>query len=76
MDGTVSMVMINFLAIMIMFGIIIYIIGEVTKVRKDIDEQKDYNSSNERQLANLINDINDNDKVLHKYIDDLRSKLL
>jgi predicted PurR-regulated permease PerM len=76
MDGTVSMIMINFLAIMILFGIIIYMLGEVTKVRKSLDEQKDYNSSNERQLANLINDINENDTVLHKYIDDLRSKLL
>ena len=68
MDGSVLLVLINFVSILVLFGIAAFLVSEVTRVKLDMEKMKEYDAMNERQLMNLIRDINDNDIKLQRAI--------
>ena len=68
MGAESAMIMVNFVCIIILYGAVIYIIGEQTKIRDDMADFRDYQSTNERQLTNLIRDVNENDRMLQERI--------
>lgn len=76
MDGAIALVVINFISILVLFGICTYFINIVTSVRMDIEKLKEYNSLNERQLQNMILDINNNDVILQHSLKRIDSQLL
>jgi hypothetical protein len=74
MDGTIALVVINFISILVLFSITLYIIGQVTKVNMEIEKMKEYDRLNERQLENLARDINRNDEKIQLSIRELSAK--
>jgi len=66
---------INFISVLILYGIALYGISEQTKMKEDVELGKEYDRINERQLNNLINDVNKNYQLLQKYIADIQNKL-
>lgn len=75
MDGTIALVVINFISILVLFSVCLYIIGEQTKISMEIEKMKEYDMLNERQLQNLAKDINENDKKIQTYIQSVSAKL-
>lgn len=65
------LVIINFLSVLILYGFVLYLIAEQTKIAEDVELSKEYDRINERQLANLINDVNKNDQLLQNTIKNL-----
>lgn len=67
------LIVINFLSIIVLFGMVIYVVGEQTRISEDMELAKEYDRINERQLSNLIYDVNQNDKRLQSYIEQLQN---
>jgi hypothetical protein len=65
MDGiTLMLSIINFVCIMIIFTIIIFIYGRLVDAENNISNLFEYRKYNEIQLHNLVKDVNNNDKFL------------
>lgn len=61
--------LVNFICIMILYGVVLYTFGKYIDVEDDIQELKDYKAVNERQLKNLVKDINYNDRYMSAAIE-------
>lgn len=70
MDGiTLMLAIINFVCIMIIFTLILYIYGRLVDAENNISNLFEYRKYNEIQLHNLIKDVNNNDKFLSTKLD-------
>lgn len=74
MDGTIALVVINFISILVLFSIVLYVIGKITSMNMEIEKMKEYDRLNERQLENLARDINRNDEKIQLSIRELSAK--
>jgi hypothetical protein len=61
---TLMLAIINFVCIMIIFIIVLYIYGRLVDAENNISNLFEYRKYNEIQLQNLIKDVNTNDKYL------------
>ena len=61
---TLMLSIINFVCILIIFTIILYIYGRLVDAENNISNLFEYRKYNEIQLHNLIKDVNNNDKFL------------
>lgn len=59
---------VNFICIMVLYGVVIYVFGKYMEVTDAIIELQNYRSINEAQLKNLVKDINYNDNYLARAI--------
>lgn len=62
--GFLVMIVINFLSILALYGLMIYIMSKYMDIEFKVNSLMDYKNVNERQLKNLVKDINENDNVL------------
>lgn len=76
MEGISSILILLFLSQIILYGTIVTLIGEQSRIRTRIDDFEDYMQTNERQISNLISDIGKNDSALHEAINKLYSKVI
>jgi predicted DNA-binding ArsR family transcriptional regulator len=53
---------VNFVSVMILYAVILYVFALYAEVRNKIEELEEYRITNERQLNNLVRDINYNDR--------------
>lgn len=60
----VMFTLVNFICIMILYGVVLYTFGKYIDVEDEIQELRDYKDVNERQLRNLVKDINYNDRYI------------
>lgn len=58
----------NFVSILILFTICMYIYGILSNMESSITNLQEYRKYNEIQLNNLIKDINENDEFLNRRI--------
>ena len=61
--------LINFLCIMILYGVALYTFGKYIDLEDQIQELQDYKEVNERQLRNLVKDMNYNGRYISAAID-------
>lgn len=61
---TLMLSIINFVCILIIFTIILYMYGRLVDAENNISNLFEYRKYNEIQLHNLIKDVNNNDKFL------------
>ena len=62
--GFLVMIVINFLSILALYGLMIYIMSKYMYIEFKVNSLMDYKNVNERQLKNLVKDINKNDNLL------------
>jgi hypothetical protein len=62
--GFLVMIVINFLSILALYGLMIYIMSKYMDIEFKVNSLMDYKNVNERQLKNLVKDINKNDNLL------------
>lgn len=62
--GFLVMIVINFVSILALYGLMIYIMSKYMDIEFKVNSLMDYKNVNERQLKNLVNDINKNDTLL------------
>ena len=60
----VMFTLVNLICIMILYGVVLYTFGKYIDVEDEIQELRDYKEVNERQLRNLVKDINYNDRYI------------
>lgn len=63
-----SMIVINFICILILYILVIYLFNKYMDMEEKVSDFADYQVMNDRQLKNLIYDINYNDKYISDYI--------
>lgn len=63
-----SMIVINFICILILYILVIYLFNRYMDMEEKVSDFADYQVMNDRQLKNLIYDINYNDKYISDYI--------
>ena len=62
--GFLVMIVINFLSILALYGLMIYIMSKYMDIEFKVNSLMDYKNVNERQLKNLVKDINKNYNLL------------
>lgn len=62
--GFLVMIVINFVSILALYGLMIYILSKYMDIEFKVNSLMDYKNINERQLTNLVKDINKNDNLL------------
>lgn len=60
--------MVNFVCIMVLYGVVIYVFGKYMELTDAISELQNYRDLNQSQLNNLVKDINYNDNYLARAI--------
>jgi len=60
--------MVNFVCIMVLYGVVIYVFGKYMELTDAISELQNYRDLNQTQLNNLVKDINYNDNYLARSI--------
>lgn len=60
--------MVNFVCIMVLYGVVIYVFGKYMEITDAISELQNYRDLNQTQLNNLVKDINYNDNYLARSI--------
>ena len=60
--------MVNFVCIMVLYGVVIYVFGKYMELTDAISELQNYRDLNQTQLNNLVKDINYNDNYLARAI--------
>lgn len=68
-----AMIIVNFICILVLYLIVMYLFSKYMDIEDKIADMIDYQTTNDRQLSNLIHDINYNDKHITQYIDSSRS---
>ena len=63
-----SMIIVNFVCIMILYILVMYLFNKYMDIEEKVTSLLDYQVMNDRQLKNLISDINYNDKHITQYI--------
>ena len=64
-----SMSIINFICILILYLIVLFLYGKYMDIDEHLNNVMDYQVINDRQIKNLVQDINYNDKHITQYID-------
>lgn len=60
--------LVNFIAILILYLIVLYVYGKSIENEELVESIAIYQENNERQLNNLVKDINYNDRYITNYI--------
>lgn len=63
-----SMIIVNFICIMILYVLVMYLFNKYMDIEEKVNSMVDYQVMNDRQLKNLISDINYNDRHITEYI--------
>lgn len=63
------MIFINFVCILILYILVMYLFSKYLDIDEQIIELNDYKDMNDRQISNLIKDVNYNDRHISKYIE-------
>jgi hypothetical protein len=63
------MIFINFVCILVLYILVMYLFSKYMDIDDQILELNDYRTMNDRQINNLIKDINYNDQHITKYIE-------
>lgn len=66
-----AMIIINFICIIILYLVCIYLFSKYMDMEEQVNQLMSYQSKNERQLDNLVKDINYNDRYIASYIENL-----
>jgi hypothetical protein len=69
--GFTVMIFVNFVSILALYGLMLYILSKYISIEFKVNSLLDYRTVNERQLKNLVRDINKNDDLLshsHKHM--------
>ena len=69
-----SMSIINFICILILYLIVLYLYGKYMDIDEHLNNVMDYQVINDRQIKNLVHDVNYNDKHITQYIDTVMKK--
>lgn len=69
-----GMIVVNFICVMVLYLIIMYLFSKYMDMEEKINDLIEYQEMNDRQLKNLVKDINYNDTHLTKYINLVMSK--
>jgi hypothetical protein len=62
--GFTVMIVVNFVSILALYGLMLYILSKYISIEFKVNSLLDYKTINERQLKNLVKDINKNDDIL------------
>jgi hypothetical protein len=60
--------LVNFISILILYLIVLHVYGKYIEMEESVESVAIYQQNNERQLKNLVKDINYNDRYLTNYI--------
>jgi hypothetical protein len=63
-----SMIVVNFVCILILYVLVMYLFNKYMDMEEKIVDTIGYQLSNDRQLQNLVQDINYNDKHITDFI--------
>lgn len=63
------MIFVNFICILVLYILVMYLFSKYMDIDEQIVELNDYRTMNDRQINNLIKDINYNDQHITKYIE-------
>ena len=63
-----SMIIVNFVCILILYILVMYLFNKYMDIEEKVNSMVDYQLINDRQLKNLISDINYNDQHITQYI--------
>ena len=55
---------VNFVCIMVLFGSVLYTFGKYAQIKHDVEDLLLYREINEKQLQNLVQDLNYNNRYL------------
>lgn len=69
-----SMSIINFICILILYLIVLFLYGKYMDIDEHLNNVMDYQVINDRQIKNLVHDVNYNDKHITQYIDTVMKK--
>lgn len=69
-----SMIIVNFVCILILYILVMYLFNKYMDIEEKVLDFTDYQAMNDRQLKNLIHDINYNDKHISDYIKEKHSE--
>jgi hypothetical protein len=58
---------------MVLYMIVIYLFSKYIDIEEKMNNISDYQSNNERQLNNLIKDVNYNDRYIATYIENIKN---
>lgn len=68
-----SMIIVNFVCILILYILVMYLFNKYMDIEEKVLDFTDYQVMNDRQLKNLIHDINYNDTHISEYIKEKHS---
>lgn len=68
-----SMIVVNFVCILILYVLVMYLFTKYMDIEEKIADTISYQLSNDRQLQNLVQDINYNDRHITDFIHTTRS---
>jgi len=63
------MIIVNFVCILILYVLMMYLIAKYIDVEEKLQIALDYQNLNERQLTNLISDINTNNRKISSVVE-------
>jgi ATP-dependent Zn protease len=63
-----SMIIVNFVCILILYILVMYLFNKYMDIDEKVSDAIGYQISNDRQLSNLVQDINYNDKHITDFI--------
>lgn len=69
-----SMSIINFICILVLYLIVLFLYGKYMDIDEHLNNVMDYQVINDRQIKNLVQDVNYNDKHITQYIDTIMKK--
>lgn len=68
-NANLYMIIVNFVCILILYVLMMYLIAKYIDVEEKLQIALDYQNLNERQLTNLISDINTNNRKISSVVE-------
>ncbi|QOI90273.1 hypothetical protein QKU58_gp058 [Pyramimonas orientalis virus] len=65
---SIAMIVINFICILVLYILVMYLFSKYMDIEEKVLDNIDYRMDNDRQLTNLIRDINYNDNHITSFI--------
>ena len=65
---SLAMIIINFICIMVLYILVMYLFSKYMDIEEKVLDTLDYQTDNDRQLQNLVRDVNYNDKHITKFV--------
>jgi hypothetical protein len=65
---SLAMIITNFICILILYILVMYLFSKYMDIEEKVLDTVNYQMDNDRQLSNLINDINYNDKHITTFV--------